>query len=224
MLSRVLVTIDGVWFGNFIYWNLTDPWLQIIITLSLIHTVCSSLQHVLSLLSLLCLHQSLPGDGFQECLLLPCSCSYRLATVPQLTHCSKCPANSISAPTAQKTPFLCCCIHCCIRVCWDSNVIANQPLSSTAVVYRANTYQLLLYNCLSRGRCLARGPDVTIYWAEEVSPYRHPMFIISSHMGLCQTIPDVVSSCFRMKILYAFLFSPISAIWTAHFTVLNLSY
>jgi hypothetical protein len=30
------------------------------------HTLCSSLQHVLSLLSLLCVHQSLPGNGFQR--------------------------------------------------------------------------------------------------------------------------------------------------------------
>jgi hypothetical protein len=84
----------------------------------------------ISLLSLLCLHQSLPGDGFQKCRLLPCSRSYRLATVPQLTDCSKCPAYNISARTAQKTPFLCCCIHCCFRVVWDAHVIATQPLPS----------------------------------------------------------------------------------------------
>jgi hypothetical protein len=31
------------------------------------HTHSSSLQHVLSLLSLLCLHQSLSGNGFEGC-------------------------------------------------------------------------------------------------------------------------------------------------------------
>jgi hypothetical protein len=46
---------------------------------------------VLSLLSLLCLHQSLPGDGSQQCPLFPWSRSYLLATVSQLTHCSNCP-------------------------------------------------------------------------------------------------------------------------------------
>jgi hypothetical protein len=29
--------------------------------------------------------------------------------------------------TAQKTPFHCCCIHCCARICWDVHVIATQP-------------------------------------------------------------------------------------------------
>jgi hypothetical protein len=46
------------------------------------HTICSSLQHVVSLLNLLCLYQSLPEDGFQQCPLFPCSPSYRLTTVP----------------------------------------------------------------------------------------------------------------------------------------------
>jgi hypothetical protein len=33
--------------GNWIYWTLTDPWLQAIITVSLIHTLYSSLGHTL---------------------------------------------------------------------------------------------------------------------------------------------------------------------------------
>jgi hypothetical protein len=32
----------------------------------------------------------LTGDRSQQCLLLPCSRSYRMATVSQLTHSSKC--------------------------------------------------------------------------------------------------------------------------------------
>jgi hypothetical protein len=100
------------------------------IALSLTHTLCSSLQQVLSLLSLLCLHQSLPGDGSQQCPLLPCSSSYRLANVPQLTHCSNSPAYNKPARTAQKIPFLCYCIHCCVPVCWDTHVMATQSLPS----------------------------------------------------------------------------------------------
>jgi hypothetical protein len=50
----------------------------------LIHKLCSSLQHVLSLLSLY-FHQSLPDDGSQQCPMLPCSRSYWLVTVPQLS-------------------------------------------------------------------------------------------------------------------------------------------
>jgi hypothetical protein len=54
------------------------------------HTYCSSLPQVLSFVSLLYtyLHQSLPDDVSQQCPLNPCSGSYRLTTVPQLTPCS----------------------------------------------------------------------------------------------------------------------------------------
>jgi hypothetical protein len=38
-LSRDRVIMYGVWIGNCIYSNLTDPWLQVIITVSLIHTL-----------------------------------------------------------------------------------------------------------------------------------------------------------------------------------------
>jgi hypothetical protein len=41
------VIIDGVWIGNWIYWTLPDPWLQVIITVSLIHTLYNSLEHTL---------------------------------------------------------------------------------------------------------------------------------------------------------------------------------
>jgi hypothetical protein len=70
--------------------------------LSLIHTLCSSLQHAISLRSLLCLHQSLPAVGYQQCPLLLCSRSYRLATVPQTTKSHICPAYNISARNSQK--------------------------------------------------------------------------------------------------------------------------
>jgi hypothetical protein len=33
--------------GNWIYWTITDPWMQVIITVSLIHTLYSSLEHTL---------------------------------------------------------------------------------------------------------------------------------------------------------------------------------
>jgi hypothetical protein len=58
-LPRVLVAIDGVWISKWIYWTLL---LQVTIELSLIHTLCSSLELVLSLRGRLCLQQSLPGD------------------------------------------------------------------------------------------------------------------------------------------------------------------
>jgi hypothetical protein len=40
--------------------------MQLTIEISLIHTLYNSLQHPLSLPSLLCLHQSLSGNGFQH--------------------------------------------------------------------------------------------------------------------------------------------------------------
>jgi hypothetical protein len=102
--------------------------LQVTIALSLIQTLCSSLQHVLSLLSLLCLHQSLPGDGSQECPLLPCSRSYRLATFPRPTHCSNCCGYNISALTENTVPLL---LYLrIVAFCWDVHVIATQPLPS----------------------------------------------------------------------------------------------
>jgi hypothetical protein len=63
ILSRVWMTTDGVWIGNLICWQVQ---LQVTIALSLIHTLYNSLQHILSILSLLCLHQSLPDNGFQR--------------------------------------------------------------------------------------------------------------------------------------------------------------
>jgi hypothetical protein len=42
ILSHDWVTVYGVWIGNWICWTLTDPWLQVIVTVSLIHTVYSS--------------------------------------------------------------------------------------------------------------------------------------------------------------------------------------
>jgi hypothetical protein len=64
-------TIDGFWIGNCNY-SVIVKW----------HTTFHY-----SLLSLLCLHQSLSSDGSQHCLLLPRSRSYRLASVSELTHC-----------------------------------------------------------------------------------------------------------------------------------------
>jgi hypothetical protein len=40
-------TIYAVWIGNWNYWTLTYLWLQAIITVSLIHTLYSPLQHTL---------------------------------------------------------------------------------------------------------------------------------------------------------------------------------
>jgi hypothetical protein len=90
-------------------------YLQVTIALSLIYILCNSLQHVLSLFNLLCLHQSLPADGSQRCQLLPCSRSYRLITHNYLIFLQLSSQGSLviaAAPrcitttlTAQKTPL-----------------------------------------------------------------------------------------------------------------------
>jgi hypothetical protein len=84
ILSRVLVTVDGVWIGNWIYLPYRTQ-LQATIALSLIHALYSLLQHALNLFSMLSL-QSLSGNGFQRPnFLFPCSSPYWPATVCQLT-------------------------------------------------------------------------------------------------------------------------------------------
>jgi hypothetical protein len=83
------VTMHGIWICNWIYWTLTDSWLQITTALSLIHT----LQFATARTKSLQFSMSSPIVDWwriQQCPLLLCSNSYRLATVPQLTHCSNC--------------------------------------------------------------------------------------------------------------------------------------
>jgi hypothetical protein len=63
--------------------NTYRSWQQITIALSLIQTMQFTTARSKSA-------QSLPGDGSQQYPLLPCLCSYRLATVPQITHSSRC--------------------------------------------------------------------------------------------------------------------------------------
>jgi hypothetical protein len=77
---HVIVTGHGVWIGNRIYW--THGIIRVL--LLVIDELYFSLQHMLSL------HQSLPGNGFQRCPMLPRSRLYRLATVSQLIYCSNC--------------------------------------------------------------------------------------------------------------------------------------
>jgi hypothetical protein len=65
ILSRVGVTIDGVWIGNRSTERLKLVTTGNYISIANSHALNSSLQHTLSLLSLPCLHR-LPGNGFQR--------------------------------------------------------------------------------------------------------------------------------------------------------------
>jgi hypothetical protein len=64
LLSRDRVNIDGVWIANWIYWTLTDPWLQVIITVSLIHTLYTALVHTLRVFSDCCVFTCLLATAF----------------------------------------------------------------------------------------------------------------------------------------------------------------
>jgi hypothetical protein len=79
-LSHVWLSADGVWIGNWIYWTLTDLWLQVTIALSIIRTLYNSLQHAISLFNLLRIYQSLSGNGFQRR-------KFPLLWVPELSPC-----------------------------------------------------------------------------------------------------------------------------------------
>jgi hypothetical protein len=92
-IPGVWVIINGVWIGHWIYWTYThNTLLQVTIPLSIIDTICSSLQHVQSLLRLLHLHRLSPDND--------CQCrSFRVQvlTSQRLSH------NSLFAPTNSQT-------------------------------------------------------------------------------------------------------------------------
>jgi hypothetical protein len=68
ILSCVRVTVDGVsdWCLYLLTTFTRDSWLHLIIVSSLISTLYKLVQHTLSFFSLLCLHQSFPGNGFNS--------------------------------------------------------------------------------------------------------------------------------------------------------------
>jgi hypothetical protein len=113
------------------------------IAISLIHAVFSSLQHALSLLTHLRLHQSLPGDGSQQCPLLRCW---------RLSHNSMFQLSCLWHLSTDRT----------------ENTV---PLLLFPIVAVQTTQKRLLYFCLSRGRCPAMGLHVTILrMSEAITP------------------------------------------------------
>jgi hypothetical protein len=117
--------------------------LQIVTTSNYSAVANSNTLQLTTHFSVCCVFTSrLSGDRFQQRPLLPSSRSNRLATVPQLTHCSSCPAHNISARIAQKTPSFCCCIQ----------LLRAQPSARTAQI---NLSSVAIYGSLpSNGRCL----------------------------------------------------------------------
>jgi hypothetical protein len=125
---------------NCLVWcaRLFDFPVQVTETLSLIHTLCSSLQHVLSLLSLLSLHLSLLGNGFKRRMfqflwvpeLLPCL-SYQLLTVTAHNRTAVPWLNPLIQQSTLHFPTL----HCTNSNCpaYMSALTAQKHLSSVAV-------------------------------------------------------------------------------------------
>jgi hypothetical protein len=65
--------LNRFWICNWIYWTLTDPWLQVIITVLLIHTLYCSLEHtraccgLTSLLVMVSNGRHSSSSGFPNC-------------------------------------------------------------------------------------------------------------------------------------------------------------
>jgi hypothetical protein len=179
----------GFRFGNWIYWRLTDPWLQVIITVSLIHAPCSSLGHTLksSKLAVFISRCSVaasngglfPSPWFPNCPMprLPHSNS----NSAQRQNLSSPPTNSSHFTNSQagghltRTSYS---SHCRLKTkksngSWPSlysigtDHTENTASSSSSVIacvsVAAITYQRLFYSCLFRSRCLATSQHAAVY-------------------------------------------------------------
>jgi hypothetical protein len=146
------------------------------------------------LLSLLCPHQSMSGDGSQQRPLLRCSRSYRLAVVPQLTHCSNCPAYNISTLTAQKSPFLIAvvqslrCKHICLRSRYSLTAVVYFLVSRSLPNNRCSYHNMYFYyiSCVLHVLYLIL-PDLTILTICEEHKSWSPFEIFSILVSLGPT-------------------------------------
>jgi hypothetical protein len=98
ILSRVWVTTDGIWIGNWIYWTL---WVQCVTTVysSLLHSRTSSRAH------------SSQGRNRSSSLTNWLTHQPTASTSLNWLSLTNCPASNISARTAHKTLFFCCCLR-----------------------------------------------------------------------------------------------------------------
>jgi hypothetical protein len=128
--SLVWVTIAGILIGIWIYCTLTTNNYRAIANSYTLQFSTSRL------LSLLCLHQSLPGYGSQQCPRVPSSRSYRLATAPQLSTLSSlqlnsadsnCPLITLRHGPHSKRHFSAVCGHCLATVAVQSHISRSPP-------------------------------------------------------------------------------------------------
>jgi hypothetical protein len=127
--------MDRVWIGNCIYWPRTDRNYNYCAIANL-HTQQFSTA-VLSLLSLLCVHQSMPGNGFQRRTFLkyPHASATSLKQ-QQLTWTALQFSNSLTHQPTPHFPAL----HCTLTNCPGYNI-------SVRTAYK--TVLLLLFSCLA---------------------------------------------------------------------------
>jgi hypothetical protein len=112
-----LMPIDG--FGLIIRFiaRICNSGLQLTVALSLIRTRYSSLQHALRLLSLLCLHWTLPGNGSSASVFS--GLRLRWQKDPLLCYCLRTAACLDSTIIAlSKSVTICMCFYICIYVAY----------------------------------------------------------------------------------------------------------
>jgi hypothetical protein len=113
---------------------------------------------------LICVHQSLSGEAFQQFPLLPCSRSKWLATVSQLTHCSSCRAYNILARNTQKTPFLLTLSNVGVQTC----LFAKSLLSNGCCI--APSFAVVAWQRVYMPQYIRRGADKFLVFPSSYFP------------------------------------------------------
>jgi hypothetical protein len=125
---------------------------------------------MLSLPSLLCLHQSLFGNGSQQCSLLLCSRTYRLATVSHLTHYGK--------SNCQSQDYQTC---CGLRPIFKLNLYGQSPCVTSSLTRRWVGFLRIYLDFI---KCVYRTYSMYLIILP-FSKYTSPLLVITLHSRSC---------------------------------------